>query len=65
MACINFSSFFHILSISSCETHFSSAAFLSFSRCSEKIFAEYLLLLKKKSATSHIIGTAQTNTSKA
>jgi hypothetical protein len=57
-------SFFHTLFISSCEAHFSRAAFLSFSRCSEKILAEYLFHFKKKSAISHIMGTAQTNTSK-
>jgi hypothetical protein len=61
---INIASFFHMLLISSGEIPFSIAAFLSFSKCSENIWAEYLFHLKKKSAISQIIGIAQTNTSK-
>ena len=45
-------------SISSCEAPFSKAAFLSFSRCLEKTFDEYLLAWKKKSAISHTKGIA-------
>jgi hypothetical protein len=58
MVFINLVSFLQIALISSIETPFSNATCLILSRCSENIFDEYLLLLKKKSAMSHIAGIA-------